>query len=429
MLRMQAGAEKDKLRFYLNRIREHLWFRPAVMCIVAISAVFLARTADYLNPAEYFPDISFETLEKLLTVISGSMLVIATFAVGSMVSAYASASNTATPRSFSLVIADDVSQNALSAFIGAFIFSIVGLIAVENSYYGRGGRFALFVLILLVFVIVILTFVRWVDRIARLGRLGPTIRKVEKAAAVSMRRRRNDPRMGGVEVTDREDNAENVAGSEIGFIQRIDMSVLQNVAEDASARIEVAVLPGSFVFPGRELAIVKPDPNGYGGVDPERVREAFVIGDERTFDEDPKFGLIALSEIASRALSPGINDPGTAIEVISSLVRLFAIWSGEPSQDENDFRTNVDRVEVPELPLEEMFDDAFGALARDGAGMVEVVIRLQKSLGSLASRGDEMREVADLLSKKSLDHAENALELERDKERIRKLRSEFFGRS
>lgn len=427
MLRMQAGAIKDKLRFFANRVREHLWFKPAVMCVLVVAAVFFARTADYLNPAEYLPDISFETLEKLLTVISGSMLVIATFAVGSMVNAYASASDTATPRSFALVIADDVSQNALSAFIGAFIFSIVGLIAVESRYYGRGGRFALFVLILFVFVIVILTFVRWVDRIARLGRLGPTIRKVEDAAAVSMKRRRDNPRMGGVEVTETPENAESVAGSEIGFIQRIDISILQNVASEASARIEVKALPGSFVFPGRDLAVVKPEKEEYEGVDPDRVREAFVIGKERTFDEDPRFGLIALSEIASRALSPGINDPGTAIEVVTSLVRLFGIWAEEPDEDQNNSRPETDRVEVPELSLGEMFDDGFGAVARDGAGTVEVVIRLQKALGSLASSGDEMRGVADRLSKKSLEHAEKALELEQDRERVRELRDEFFA--
>ncbi|HUF04986.1 MAG TPA: DUF2254 domain-containing protein [Aridibacter sp.] len=418
---------KDKLRLFANRIHEHLWFRPAVMCVVAVASVFLARAADYLKFGRYVPDISFETLETLITVISGSMLVIATFAVGSMVNAYASASNTATPRSFSLVVADDVSQNALSAFIGAFIFSIVGLIAVENSYFGRGGRFALFVLILVVFVIVILTFMRWVDRIARLGRLGPTIRKVENAAAVSMRRRRDDPRMGGVEVTDRQENAETIVGSQIGFIQRIDISVLQEIAEQASARIEVAALPGSFVFPGRDLAVIKPDSKGYGGVDPEEVREAFVIGDERTFHEDPRFGLVALSEIASRALSPGINDPGTAIEVITSLVRLFAIWSEEPDQDQNDSRPDADRVEVPELSLEEMFDDGFGAVARDGAGLVEVVIKIQKAVGSLATRSDEMREAADRLSAKSLDHAEKALELREDLEKARGVRKRFFS--
>ena len=129
------------------------------------------------------PKISKESLSGLLNTISASMLVIAIFAVASMVSAYATASSTATPRTFSLVVADDVSQNALSAFIGAFIFSIVALIALQNGFYNKAGRFSLFVLTIAVFTIVIFTFVRWVDTVARLGRLGTTIDKVEAATA------------------------------------------------------------------------------------------------------------------------------------------------------------------------------------------------------------------------------------------------------
>jgi uncharacterized membrane protein len=52
------------------------------------------------------------------------MLGVATFAVGSMLPAYSSASNTATPRSSPLVIADDISQNIVSSFIGAFILAL-----------------------------------------------------------------------------------------------------------------------------------------------------------------------------------------------------------------------------------------------------------------------------------------------------------------
>ena len=70
-----------------------------------------------------------------------------------------------------------MSLNALSSYIGAFIFSIVALIASENGYYDKAGRFALFALTVMVFAIVIVTFVGWVDRIARLGRLGAIIDK------------------------------------------------------------------------------------------------------------------------------------------------------------------------------------------------------------------------------------------------------------
>ena len=79
------------------------------------------------------------------------------------------------------MVADDVSQNALSTFVGAFIFSIVGSIALKNGYYGEAGYFTLFVLTILVFAGVILVFLRWVERISKLGRLEHTITRVEAA--------------------------------------------------------------------------------------------------------------------------------------------------------------------------------------------------------------------------------------------------------
>ena len=187
-----------RLNFLLNRINERLWVKPLAMCLLSIAAAFVARTADYTDLGRFVPDIATKSVNTLLSIIASSMLVIATFSVSSMVSAYASASSTATPRSFCLVIADDVSQNALSAFIGAFIFSIVALIAIENSYYDKAGRFTLFVMTLTIFAIVIVTFVRWVDRVARLGRLGTTIDKVEAATAAAFKRRWRAPSFGGM---------------------------------------------------------------------------------------------------------------------------------------------------------------------------------------------------------------------------------------
>ena len=420
---MGPEGMNERLRFLANRIRERLWFRPAVICIIVIAAISLARVADSWGTGEFVPDISFETLEKLLTVISGSMLVIATFAVSSMVNAYASASNTATPRSFPLVVADDVSQNSLSAFIGAFIFSIISLIAVENSYFARGGRFTLFVLTLLVFSIVILTFVRWVDRIARLGRLGTAIRKVEDVTADSIRRRRRHPHMGGIAVTPRPDETVSVNGQKIGYVQRIDISVLQNYARDLSATIEVGALPGAFVYPGRSLAFIKREDEELMEVDREAISAAFVIGSERTFDDDPRFGLVALSEIASRALSPAVNDPGTAIDVIGSFVRLFALWAKEPEEDENEEPT-YDRVEVPELSSDDMFDDAFNAVGRDGAGHLEVVLQIQKALESFAASYEgEIKEAAIRHSRLVLTRAEKALTVKEDLQRARESAS------
>lgn len=411
----------DRLRFFLSRISERLWVRPFAMCVLSIATVFLAKTVDNPEIGQLVPAIAQDSIETLLAIISASMLVIATFAVASMVSAYASASSTATPRSFSLVISDDVSQNALSTFIGAFIFSIVALIALKNGYYDKAGRFALFALTLMILAMIIITFVSWVDRIARLGLLGGTIDKVEAATAAALQRRRCAPTLRGVPARRRQNRGQAIYGGRIGYVQRVDVTALQVYAEKTRARITLAALPGTFSAPGRALAHVTTDSVDLSDIDTSQIARAFLIGDNRQFDEDPRFGLIVLSEIASRALSPAVNDPGTAIGIIGTFVRLFALWS-EPMKEGETRASEYDRVEVPELSLRDMFDDAFTAIARDGAGTIEVAGRLQKAFVSLASIGDAaMRDAAIHHSRLALARAENVLELPEDIEVVRKL--------
>lgn len=399
----------DRLRFLMNRIGEKLWVKPLIVGLLAIAGAFLAKVADYTLLKYLVPDISVESIINLLTIMASSMLVIATFAVSSMLAAYVSASTRATPRAFKLVVADDITQNTLSVFIGAFIFSIISLIAVENSYYNTAGRFTLFSLTTLVFIIVIISFVRWVDRIARLGRMRSIIQKVETATATALKRRRLAPTLCGVSVHSQQDNVMTVYGDSIGYVQQIEMDTLQAAAKKSQAHIEVAALPGTFIAPGRALAYVNMTAGVTANPDIKKIAEAFLIGDERTFDEDPRFGLIALSEIASRALSPGINDPGTAIDVIGAHIRLFAEWS-KPVADNEKEPVQYDLVTVPELSLEDMFDDAFSAIARDGAGIIEVVVRLQRAFESLASiPNPTMQEIAKQHARAALARAEKAL--------------------
>ena len=91
-----------------------------------------------------------------------------------------------------------------------------------------------------------------------------------------------------------------------------------------------------------------------------------------------------MAEVASRALSPATNDPGTALDVIGRQTRLLSHWA--------EGRDNVE-VQYPRLhlsPLREadLFEDAFMLLARDGAGLIEIQLRLQKSLQALQNIGN-----------------------------------------
>jgi len=404
----------DRLRFLINRVGEKLWVRPLATCILSVITVFVAKTVDGYRIDRFIPAINTDSIESLLSIVAASMLVIATFAVGSMVSAYASASSNATPRSFSLVISDDVSQKALSTFIGAFIFSIIALMALKNGYYEKAGSFAIFVLTLAVLAMVIVTFLRWVDSIARLGRLGGTIDKVEAATADALQRRRCAPTLGGTSTGPHHNKGLAVNSGSVGYVQRIDVPALQAFAEKSTLRITVAALPGSFSAPGKALAYVSADSGSLQDVNTEQIEKAFVMGNDRKFDEDPRFGLIVLSEIASRALSPAVNDPGTAIDIIGRFVRLFALWS-KPVAHDNEQACLYNRVAVPTILLDDLFDDAFTAIARDGAGSIEVVIRLQKAFQSLASIDDTgIRDVAIKHAQLSLARAEKALELPED---------------
>ncbi|WP_028869702.1 DUF2254 domain-containing protein [Psychromonas arctica] len=429
---MQSPISTDRLRFLLNRLRERLWVRPLAVCLISIAAVFTAKLADDSGLADFVPEVTLDSIETLLAIMASSMLMIATFSVSSMVSAYASTSNTATPRSFSLVVADDVSQNALSTFVGAFIFSVVALMAVKNAYFEKPGLFILFILTAMVFAIVIVTFVRWVDNIARLGRLGSTIDKVEKATARALQQRKKFPTLCAMPETSTELQGQPIFTSSVGYVQHIDMAAIQSWAEETHSQVLIAALPGTLAAPDQALAYISSSDHLVNSavqnksshdkpaIDCSSVIKAFQIGNNRLFEDDPRFGLVVLSEIAARALSPAVNDSGTAITVISSLLRLLTLWNGanvQPGQEteSEEEQYKYDRIAVPTLSMQDMFDDAFTAIARDGAGAIEVSVRLQKALNTLSAIGDtEMNEAALYHARLALKRARRALDVEED---------------
>lgn len=413
---------RNRFEFFFNRLRERLWVKPLIACFLSVGGVLLAHLADSIPIDWKVPEIAQGSVVDLLKIIAASMLGVATFAVASMVSAYASTGQSATARAFPLIVADDVSQNALSIFVGAFIYAIVALSATTNDYFGKAGRFTLFVLTLLAMVAVILVFVRWVDSIARLGRLGAVIAKVEQAAAKAIDRRRRTPWLGGIHAEGKPDGLA-VHGEDIGYLQRVDMARLQRIASEHKLRIRLAVLPGAMVHPSLPLAWLLPDSGDSGALSPSDIASAFTIGPLRQFDDDPRFGLVVLAEIGCRALSPAINDPGTAIAVLGALHRLYAAWARPAEPDAPD----CDRVAAPDLSLDDMFDDGFTPIARDGAHLVEVAMRVQRTLGEIGASGDAaMRHAARRHADQALARAGRALDFPPDLAQVRRRHADYW---
>ena len=209
-----------------------------------------------------------------------------------------------------------------------------------------------------------------------------------------------------------------VEANSIGYVQHLDMQALSALADRIDGEIYMVINPGAFVYRDSVIAYVDAPPIEKSEDMPlpeDTLRGAVTIGPERNFDQDPRFGLVVLSETGQRALSPAVNDPGTAIDIIGRATRLLTRWA-EPIKDQD---PQFSRVYVPALSAEDLFEDAFMTVARDGAQQVEVQLRLQKSLAALARLGDaDFRAAAAHQSALALSRAEKSLS-DADLQRLR----------
>lgn len=410
----------SRLRWIAEQFTRRLWFRAGLFGVGAIVTALVSAIAPPLLPERVATAVGAEAVEDILGILASSMLVVVTFSLGTMVSAFSAASNNATPRACKLLIQDPTSQNALATFLGAFIFSLIGIIALSSKAYGVNGRFILFIITICVVIAILTTFFKWIDYLSQLGQLGDVLGKVERTVSRSLRARRELPHLGGRPLQTPPGNGIPLRSTNLGYVQHLDVGSLSEIAEQAGGTIYVNCLPGSFCDGTRPLAWLTWTPDDDQKAD---LLQAFAIGAERLFDQDPRFGLIALSEIASRALSPGINDPGTAIDVIGRIVRVLAVWSDVAGDEEVNVR--FPNIFVPGLAVADLFDDAFTPIARDGAGTIEVGVRLQKAFISLGRmEPTAFRQAARRHSDLALRHANAALPLDEDKGTLAELSSE-----
>lgn len=421
-------------QYAFKQIGNRLWFRASLFVLLGIAAALVAVISDPLIPQHLPTRIGSDAVGPILNILASSMLAVTTFSLSIMVGAFGAASSNLTPRSTKLLMEDATTQNVLAVFIGTFLFSIVGIAALNTGYYNEKARFVLFVFSICVIALVTFTILRWIDYLARLGRVGETTERVERAASKAIDSRLGNPYLGGhhdAAVSDLHIKAGvAVFARDTGYVKTVDMSAMQAAAKALDTDICLRALPGSLVHPAYALAIILPPENNRvastHSLDQhrqceEKIRKAFIIGSERSYDQDPRFGLIVLSEIASRALSAAVNDPGTAIDVIGRGMRLIFRWIEKQAEPDNG-GVAYENIYVPEITISDLFDDLFAPIARDGASAFEVQIRLQKALLALATAGDAIiRLSCEKQSQHALERAEKALVLESEKQILRDI--------
>lgn len=394
------------LKKYLSRLPEKIWFRAMLFSVAAIATAAAAEWIGPLMPYKSGLEIASGSVGEILTILASSMLAVIAFSVSIMVSAYSSATNTATPRTIALMLADDRSQNALSTFLGTFLFSIVGIIGLSAGFYDDRGRVILFFATIAVIVLITGTLINWIQQLSTFGRMNDLIERVETVTAKALRWHGEHPYLSAQPPVEIPQDALPVhCDIASGVVTSIDMDLLEETAKEQDITVYLAIHPGKLIYPARPLLYLSGKKANEFDLQP--VRDAILVEPNRSFDQDPRFGLIVLSEIASRALSPAVNDPGTAISVLDSGLRCFEVFAQARSEPDD---PRYSRVHGPEIDMRDLFTDFFTKIARDGAGIVEVHQRIQLCLLALAhSWPDIFADAASEASRNALARARDII--------------------
>lgn len=417
-----------------ERLRESLWLIPGVMVVGAIVlASFLASgrgAAPDISGIRLLLPVDVDGARAVLQVAAGSVITVTSVVFSLTVVALQITAGNYSPRVLRTFLRDFGTQIVLGTFLATFAFSYVVLQNLRPSNQGSGSGWspeAAFVgvpffvwgsLVALVFFIHHLTQAIRVDLIVHevLDDLLETIEKTHGSHSVAL---------GQPDVRDTiPSHAQIVTSSASGFVQGFGVEGLPEVLRKVDSEAVVRPTVGDHVLEGVTLAWVWSRRDGDGLVPDEAleaVRNALHIGRERSLKQDVAFGIRQLVDIAVRALSPGVNDPNTAVMVIEHLSvayrkLLTCGWGPASFDDEAGDR----RITVPYPTLEEYLHITTQQIGHYGHRDLMVMLRLLRTLAELKQLcGAEHHDVFDRQIQWVLHDAELGLEMEANLETVR----------
>lgn len=170
-----------------------------------------------------------------------------------------------------------------------------------------------------------------------------------------------------------------------GYLQAIEDEKLMKIARKRNLLMRVKTRPGKFVVKGSDLVMVLPGEQVNQKLT-EQINNVFILGKERTEQQDMEFPINQLVEIALRAISPAVNDPFTAIRCIDRLSAALSclVQRDFPSPYRYDDEQNL-RVIVEPVTFERLIDRAFNQIRQYARSDAAVTIRLLEALAVIAT--------------------------------------------
>ncbi|HEY9769037.1 MAG TPA: DUF2254 domain-containing protein [Coleofasciculaceae cyanobacterium] len=390
-----------KLGKLWDSLNSSYWFLPTIFAFVALALAFTMLRLDHLGyygPLEKWGWIytggSNGAREVLSAVASSTIGVTGTVFSITIVALQLAASNFG-PRLLRNFMQDKGNQIVLGTFIGTFIYSLL----VLRTIRGDGDDYNSFVPQLSVTVGLLLAIasigvlIYFIDHASTIIQVSHVI--VETSADLDRAIDRLFPERIGQGVsqltqsteelpTDFDSDAYRVRAQSNGYLQVIDNKELMKFACKHDLLLRLNYRPGQFIVKGSELIMVYPRERITRQL-AKQLNDAFILDKERTEQQDVEFPIEQLVEIALRAISPGVNDPFTAIRCIDRLSAGLSRLAQRnfPSPYRYDDHKNL-RVIVERVTFTGLINTAFNQIRQYGKSDVAVTIRLLEAIATVA---------------------------------------------
>ena len=321
-----------RLRSNWFAIRASYWFYPALFALSGLTLASVLVHLDRIGAANWLSHVSWlnparpDGASTMLQVLASSMIGVASTVFSITIAAVAYASGTYGPRLLTNFMEDRGNQLSLATFIGTFVYAVGVLRAVRAEdeqppslsaadaahLPGFVPQLSLLVAFALM-VVAVGVLVYFLHHVPSSIRINTVLENIGRRLLHDIEHR--FPENGGLEpLTGDVPALSTVVAETSGYIRLIEMGALAELADKYEVRARLCLRAGDFVYPGVALLCV--DAAELDEDAASAMRGCFAFGGSRTHEQDLEFSIDELVEIALRALSPGINDPFTAITAI-----------------------------------------------------------------------------------------------------------------
>jgi uncharacterized membrane protein len=307
--------QRYRLRLYL---RNSIWVLPALSIPAALITVSLLTRYERAVGSQI--NISPETARAIMSTVAASTFTLVALISSAILVAVQLASAQLTPRIIALVYRNPYRKLAFALFVFTFTFSIGVLVRIEDTVPRLAGYAAAygFLFNLALFILFIDSMGKALRPSTALGLVGMAGREVIRTVYPSPLKKDSKPLQPLKTLGAGEPRI--VRNTVDGAVLAFDMKGLLSLAQASNCVIELVPQAGSFIAAGDPLFRIYE-----GGYDltNNKLRNSVAIGGERTLEQDPMFALRIIVDIASKALSPAVNDPTTAVLAIDQIHHLM----------------------------------------------------------------------------------------------------------